>query len=96
MDSEGPAQFIELSSNSGWLYRRPHMKHLRIPLMLIYTVKGMGVEQFLKSGEIESTPNCCIIHLTFSKCIITSALKIRADIQSNYVTSLSQSISSIL
>lgn len=37
--------------------------------MLIYTIKGMGVEQFLKSGEIESTPNCCIIHLTFSKCI---------------------------
>lgn len=42
MDSEDPAQFKDLSSNSGHLYCRPHVKHLCVPLMLIYTVQRDG------------------------------------------------------
>lgn len=37
-DSEGPLQLIDLSSNGGQLYSRPRVKHLCIPLMLIYTI----------------------------------------------------------
>lgn len=43
----------------------------------------MGVKKLLKDEGIESSPNCCIIHLTFSKCqsLITNVVKIRADTQ---------------
>lgn len=42
MDSEDPAQFKDLSSDSGHLYCNPHVKHLCVPLMLIYTVQRDG------------------------------------------------------
>lgn len=46
-------------------------------------LKGWGRNKFLKDEEIESSPNCFIIHLTFSKCwsLITNASKIRAVIR---------------
>lgn len=46
----------------------------------LYCLKGWGRNKLLKDEEIESSPNCFIIHLTFSKCwsLITNALKIRA------------------
>lgn len=50
---------------------------------VLYCLKGWGRNKLLKDEDIESSPNCCIIHLTFSKCqsLITDVLKIRAVIQ---------------
>lgn len=47
---------------------------------ILCCLKGWGRKK-LKDEGIESSLNCCIIHLTFSKCqsLITNVLKIRAD-----------------